>query len=287
MLPLLRQGRGLSALVSPYTLDWRPLSAPGTRTEALHAAGRDFARRMRPSPAIRLDMLDPAMPGLEALLSGLAEGGLRPLRFRHAGNWHEMLPPGSGWEAWLTARPPALRNTIRRKMARASREATHEVIAAPGPGLEAGVTAFEDVRARSWKPYEPFPGFDGALMRAAAREGVLRLGILRMRSGGEALAAQYWILDKAGCRARVLKLHHAKEQRAASPGTVLTALMIRSLLEEDGVQELDFGRGDDAYKREWVVSRRQRIGVILADPLHPAGLAALFRRGIGRLLAPA
>jgi CelD/BcsL family acetyltransferase involved in cellulose biosynthesis len=62
----------------------------------------------------------------------------------------------------------------------------------------------------------------------------------------------------------------------------LTALMIRHLLEEDGVRELDFGRGDDDYKRLWVSARRQRIGLILADPLHPMGLAALARQTLGR-----
>ena len=80
----------------------------------------------------------------------------------------------------------------------------------------------------------------------------------------------------------MLKLAHAEAARAASPGTVLTALLIRHLLEEDGVQELDFGRGDDDYKRLWVGTRRQRIGLILADPLHPMGLVALARQVVGR-----
>jgi CelD/BcsL family acetyltransferase involved in cellulose biosynthesis len=65
---------------------------------------------------------------------------------------------------------------------------------------------------------------------------------------------------------------------------VLTALMIRRLIEEDGVRVLDFGRGDDPYKRLWVGSRRQRIGLVLADPLSPLGLAALGRQWAGALL---
>ena len=36
-----------------------------------------------------------------------------------------------------------------------------------------------------------------------------------------------------------------------SPGTVLTAMMLRRLIEEEGVSEIDFGRGDDDYKRGW------------------------------------
>jgi len=47
---------------------------------------------------------------------------------------------------------------------------------------------------------------------------------------------------------------------------------------------LDFGRGDDAYKSLWAGSRRQRIGVVLANPRRPAGLLALGRHGLGRFV---
>ncbi|MBK1657562.1 hypothetical protein CKO45_04880 [Paracraurococcus ruber] len=280
LLPLLRQGRRLSALVSPYTLDWRPLPAPGADAAALRTAGRALGGKLRLRPPTRLDTLDPEAPGFARLLEGISAAGLRPLRFLHTGNWHEPLVPGAGWDGYLATRPPALRNTIGRKL-RAARGATFEWLAAPGPALEAGIAAYADVRARSWKPHEPFPDFDAALMRVAAGLGLLRLGVLR-DAAGRAMAAQYWILDRGGRRATVLKLAHAEDSRAASPGTVLTARMIQGLLAE-GVAELDFGRGDDDYKRLWAGARRQRIGLLLADPLHPAGLLALARQAGGAL----
>ena len=46
--------------------------------------------------------------------------------------------------------------------------------------------------------------------------------------------------------------------------------MIRDLLDRDRITELDFGRGDDAYKSLWAGRRRQRIGVVLAN-LRAAG----------------
>ena len=284
LMPMLRsRDAALANLATPYTLDWRPLPAHGADLDTLREAGRILARMLRFCPPLRLDTIDPEAPGLAPLLAGLRQGGIHALRYHHMLNWHEALPPGTGWESYLAARPPALRTTIRRKLARAAREMAFERMAAPGPALEAGIAAYEAVRAGSWKPAEPFPDFDAALMRAAAAAGLLRLGVLRRRADGVPVAAQYWVLDRGGTRASVLKLSHLESERAASPGTALTALMIQGLLADDSVQELDFGRGDDAYKRLWVGTARRRIGLVVADPMHPAGLAAIARQGLGAL----
>jgi CelD/BcsL family acetyltransferase involved in cellulose biosynthesis len=98
--------------------------------------------------------------------------------------------------------------------------------------------------------------------------------------------------------AAVLKLAHDEAHKALSPGTVLTARMVMHLLgtgeastnevstgetSNGGVTTLDFGRGDDPYKRLWASARRQRIGVMLASPWHPAGAALIARHLAGRL----
>jgi hypothetical protein len=207
------------------------------------------------------------------------EGGLAMLRYRNFGNWYEPLPAGLNWATYLAARPPAMRSTIQRKLSRAVREFRFEATQSTGPALEAAIVAYEDVRAQSWKPYEPFPKFDAALLRATAKTGQCRVGVLR-DAGGTPVAAQYWIVS--GGTAFLLKLCHVESSRSASPGTALTAMMIRRLIEEDSVDELDFGRGDDAYKQLWVTRRREREGVILASRWHPAGLAAIMRHHAAR-----
>jgi len=95
------------------------------------------------------------------------------------------------------------------------------------------------------------------------------------------VAAQYWTV--AGRSATVLKLAHDEEEKRLSPGTVLTATAIRHLIEQDGVRELDFGRGDDPYKRSWTGERRQRVGILVANMISWQGLAATVRHDIGRL----
>jgi CelD/BcsL family acetyltransferase involved in cellulose biosynthesis len=118
-------------------------------------------------------------------------------------------------------------------------------------------------------------------MREAAEAGVLRLGLLRL--AGRPIAAQYWTV--AGGTATLLKLAHDEAARARSPGSVLTAAMIRLLLQREAIAELDFGRGDDAYKALWAGERRQRIGVLLANPRRMGGLAALSRHQLKGLVA--
>jgi len=273
LIPLQRSGRSLQSLTNPYTCLYQPLVTPGLDATVLRRAGTEFGRFCRAWPQVLLEALPDNSPALDALLAGTRRVGIVPCRYAHFGNWHEPLG-GRDFEAYLAERPGALRETVRRKLKRA--QATLEIVATPD-AIEAGIAAYEDLYARSWKVPEPFPRFNAEMMRRAAEQGTLRLGLLR--AGARVVAAQIWIVF-AG-RAMVLKLAHDEADKALSPGTVLTALMLRELIDGERVIELDFGRGDDPYKRLWATRRRQRVGVVLANPLHPHGLAVLARQWLG------
>jgi CelD/BcsL family acetyltransferase involved in cellulose biosynthesis len=276
-----RDGGALSSLSTPYTCLFSPVLDPGLsdadRLGAFHAFGR-FCRR---GPVTRLDALPAEWDSLPAMAAGARKAGLAVCRFAHFGNWHEDVA-GQTWSGYLAQRQGALRETIRRRLRRADRlAAARFTVVMDREGLEPAITAFEAVYARSWKEPEPFPLFNAALIRATANTGQLRLGLWHI--GAEIAAAQLWVRE--GCRATVLKLAHDEAFKAHSPGTVLTALMLRRLLDQEAVSEIDFGRGDDPYKQGWARARRQRIGLMLFNPLRPAGLAGLTRHGLGRLRA--
>ena len=272
VLPVLeRPGQAPQSLTGPYTVMFRPL-LPADATKAdWRAAGAGLARALR--PVLVLEAVDAEADWLAPFLAGARTAGMLAARFDHFGNWHEDVA-GRGWAAYLADRPGSLREAIRRR----SRKAEFSLVT-EGAELEPGIAAYEDVYARSWKVAEPLPGFNPTLMREAAAAGALRLGLLRAE--GRVVAVQLWTV--AGGTASVLKLAHDEAFRALSPGTVLTARMIAHLLDEERVVALDFGRGDDPYKQLWTTRRRQRIGVILASPWHPAGAAALLRQELGRL----
>ncbi len=268
---------GYRALTTPYTCLFEPLVAPDCDDRA--ALFATFARHCRLFPTTRLDALDPETAA--EIARGGKQAGLAVARFDHFGNWYEDVT-SIDWAEWLKRRPGALRETIRRRTRRAERlgRARFKLFADQND-IEAGIAAFETVYARSWKNPEPFPLFNPSQIRAAASIGFARLGVWWV--GDIPAAAQFWIVESG--QATVLKLAHDEAFKAHSPGTVLTAWMIRHMIENEQVATIDFGRGDDDYKQGWVTNRRQRVGLMLINPRRPVGLIALARHTLGRIKA--
>ena len=279
VVPMARRGGRLDSLTTPYTCTYTPLLAAGLNHPARVAAMAAFARFCRRCGGVtRLDAVPEEWDGLPGLLAGARKAGLRVLRFAHFGNWHEDVR-GLDWNAYLLGRNGALRETIRRRLKRAEKlpDASFTLLTRLDE-MDAATEAFETVYRRSWKQPEPYPTFNAALMRAMAAAGALRFGLWSI--GGQPVAVQVWVVTAS--RAIVLKLAHDEAFKAHSPGTVLTAMMLRHLLDGEHVTEIDFGRGDDPYKRDWASHRRLRIGVLLVDPWRISGMAALLRHAAGR-----
>jgi CelD/BcsL family acetyltransferase involved in cellulose biosynthesis len=281
LLPMLRTGNRLSSLTTPYSCDYIPLLAAGIDQATRLAAMATFGAFCRTWGMVRLDALPTEWDGLTDLQAGARHAGLRVLRFDHFGNWYEDVA-GLDWSAYLHRRPGGLRETIRRRLRRAEKlpDARFDLFTQPDQ-LDRAAEAFESVYRRSWKQPEPFPTFNVALMRAMAAPALLRCGVWSI--GADPVAVQIWVVKDG--RAIVLKLAHDEAFKAHSPGTVLTALMLRHLLDQEHVVQIDFGRGDDAYKQGWATQRRQRIGLLLVNPRRAAGATQLLRHAAGRMLA--
>lgn len=274
VLPVLRRGRHIDALTTPYTCAFTP-----AMTGDIAAVAAQLGRVCRTSGLCRLDALPAEWHGLTALQAGMRRVGLATLRFDHFGNWSEDVR-GLDWAAYLAGRAGALRETIRRRLRRAEAmaEARLELVSTVAE-IDRAAAAFEAVYARSWKEPEPYPTFNVALIRRLAPLGLVRIGIWSI--AGTPVAAQIWVVHDG--TATVLKLAHDEAFKAHSPGTVLTAMMVRHMLAREQVRRIDFGRGDDGYKRGWAAERRQRIGLLLAAPWSVAGLAALMRHAGGHV----
>ena len=277
VMPMLRSGSVFGSLTTPYTCTFVPLIAPGLDRASRIGAMAAFARFGRTAGIVRLDALPAGCNDLPVLEAGARRAGMVPLRFDHFGNWQEDVS-GLDWPAYLRRRTGALRETIRRRLRQAEKrsDARFDLFTRPDE-MDQATEAFESVYRRSWKDAEPYPEFNVALIRESAEQGVLRLGVWSV--GAEPVAVQLWIA-LAG-HATVLKLAHDEAFKVHSPGTVLTALMLKHFLNVEHVTRIDFGRGDDAYKHGWAAERRQRTGMLLVNPWCMAGMAALLRHSIG------
>lgn len=71
-------------------------------------------------------------------------------------------------------------------------------------------------------------------------------------------------------------------QEKLSAGSVLSAELMRHVMDVDRVREVDFLSGDDAYKADWMAHRRERIGLVAFDQRHWRGWLAALRHRAGR-----
>lgn len=83
------------------------------------------------------------------------------------------------------------------------------------------------------------------------------------------IAAQLWVV--ADGKANIFKLAYDSAFASLSPGTVLTAALMRHVIDTDRVREVDYLTGDDPYKRLWMSHRRELWGLAAYDPCQPRG----------------
>jgi Acetyltransferase (GNAT) domain len=283
--------RCLTSLTNAYSVEHGILSATAADVTTGLAAILDTILEEFPRwEAIALNELDPHAPSYGAAVAALRRAGLFVECAFHSGTWYEETG-GMSFADYLAGRPSELRNTWRRKRRRLG--ATNRLrtdFYGGAADVEQAIADYEAIYAASWKPTEAFPGFIPALIRLAAGHEALRLGISTL--DGIAAAAQFWIVWNG--RAVIFKLAHDKRFDDFSLGTLLTMEMIERVLGEDRPYEINFGRGDDPYKKLWLPQRRERWGIIAANPRTRRGLglglkreaAKIYHRLRGERIAP-
>lgn len=271
VLPLTRKGRTLESLANWYSFRVRPVISSASDPDALLTSlAADLAGE---APRI--------------ILSGLPDEDLSATRleqaFRAAG-WlvirevcdrnHVLSVGGRSYDEYIASRPGQLRTTLKRKSGKVQTEILTR--------FDANAWAeYEAIYGESWKPSEGSPAFLRAFAMAEADAGRLRLGIARAE--GQAIAAQFWTVE--GGTAFIHKLAHLESAKPLSPGTVLSAVLFRHVIDVDGVLLVDFGTGDDPYKRDWMEDVRLRYRLIMKRRGYPGNWPRIARRFVRRLAA--
>jgi hypothetical protein len=267
------QAREVRGCINPYTCEYDWL---GGSPDAVRATAAAMARADKQTQSILLPGLDPKAESFAATLAGLRDAGFTAKSYFAWGTWYEPVQ-GVDFQAYLSARPSVLQNTWRRKSA--ALQKAHRIALETSSDVETFIRAYDDVYARSWKEPEPFVEFMPALLRVTAALGALRHGVLS--ADGKPIAAQFWIVWQG--QAIIFKLAYDKDWNKFSPGTVLTMHMAKEVLEKDRVRELNFGRGDDDYKKLWMSERRERWGIEAVNPRSAAGFARALKISAARV----
>ena len=281
-LHLMQDGRqkALCSLSNYYTGLFSPSGLPpGAFVDWMGAVMR--LRALPGSHVLRLHPVSATGLWNAQLAQALSNLGYMVVTNFFFANWFLPVRPG-GFESYWATRPSPLRHSVergRRRLGKSGdwRVAIHEC---DQPDLDEAIAAYVQVYRKSWKPEEPNPLFMPGLIRLAAQHGWLRLGVLWLN--GEPVAAQFWLVE--GGKANIFKLAHVQGSERLSAGSILTAEMMRQVMDVDGVQEVDFLSGDDAYKADWMTHRRERQALVAFDLRRPAAWVPALRHWVSRIV---
>lgn len=238
-LPLRLEKPGhFAGLTNWYSFSFRPLfSGDGDRTAALATLSKDLRQQ-----AGRLSLY-PILDGdRNTIAAALRKAGWW-VKETSAGDRHWLDLSDMDHDGWWASRPGALRNTVQRKAKKGI------VNIALFTAFDADAwAAYEKIYAASWKPEEGHPALLRAFAEMESARGTLRMGLARIE--GAPVAAQFWTVEDG--TAFIHKLAHVEDSLKASPGTLLSAALFRHVITVDGVRRVDFGTGNDNYKRDWM-----------------------------------
>jgi len=265
--------RKLSSLSTYYTSLFMPLAQASGLVENLTHLFESLRSDEKRWASIDLSPMAYGSTVFDTTVSALNKAGWHPFPYFCFGNWY-LSVEGRNFDSYLKNLPSSLRHTIERKKKKLFCLPNSRIeVVKDGPELEEAMSAYEKVYRSSWKEPEPFPEFMPGLVRLYASKGQLRLGVVYV--DGEPAAAQIWIVSYG--KAAIYKLAYDEKYSNLSVGSILTAHLMEYVIDVDGVQEVDYLTGDDAYKQDWMSHRRERWGIRSYNLRTFSGLIGVLR----------
>lgn len=269
-LPLMRAGNTLASLTNWFAFSWRPL---GNNADALQAIAADLRGK---ADRITLAPLSDEDGSATRLERAFRRSGWVVFLDRCDVN-HVLDVAGRTFAQYWAERPGPMRTLLSRKAKKVDIEIRANFD-------DAGWATYREIYAQSWKPEEELARLLEDFARAEGSAGRIRLGIAK--ANGKPVAAQFWTVENG--TAYIHKLAHLDEARQISAGTTLTAALLEHVIDKDRVVLVDFGTGDDAYKRDWMEHIRPRYRLTCYDWRRPAtwpAIAKALARRLARLWA--
>lgn len=264
----LQNNKTLLGLSNFYTIDYGPVGKIDGLNEIL-----GFIAAEKPGWSV-LDFRNLHDDDGAALQVAARRAGYRVYSWQQYANWY-LETEGQEFSAYYQRRESKLRNTVERKARKAAREhdLRLEIYPRGGITIEQALAHFQTVYAASWKEPEPFENFMPSLLRLCDAHEIGRIGMATVDR--TPAAAQFWIKD--GDRSYIYKLAYDEQFGDLSVGSVLSRAMFAHALDSDHVAEIDYGVGDEPYKRDWMSGSRRLGGVVACNTRTLRGLLRSLR----------
>jgi CelD/BcsL family acetyltransferase involved in cellulose biosynthesis len=270
VLPLMQSAAGkLEFLANWYNFRTRPIFSPGFDGAALLST---IARSLTDKASQIVLSGIPAEDGSLTLLESAFKAKGWQVFSEVCDTNHILNVNGRSYEEYMADRPGALRTTLKRKAVKVEVQLHREF-------NPAAWVDYEIIYANSWKPTEGSPAFLRQFAEAEGAAGRLRMAIALAE--GRAIAAQFWTVE--GGTAYIHKLAHREEAKSLSPGTTLSAALFEQVIDGDRVSLVDFGTGDNPYKRDWMEAQRPRYRLEMYRPGVPGNWPKIAKRIVNRL----
>jgi len=268
-------GTSLSGFTNFQTCQFSPLFICHGMDE--HRLAKDLAYALcQEKPGwdyLDFNALDPHASWFPGFMKGFQLANMKVVPYFHFGNWYENT---AGWSygEYVNSRPAPIKKNLQNyarkgrkleKLGKLRFEVFKEM-----EFVEQGIKDYERIYRKSWKEPEYYADFTPGLFRSAAARGALRLGILYFKE--IPIAVEAGVLCETGVT--MVKTAYDQSFKDYSVGALAMMRMLEYLLNVDQVDEIDFGRDDNPYKKLWMSQRRERKGIVVFNPRSWIGRAA-------------
>ncbi len=273
ILAMVQRRGSIESLVNWYSFTWQPIF----QGEAAHdRLLRELAHKLR-RRAHRITLWPlPDEAGVATQLEAAFRAAGWQVAREQCDHNHVLHVGDRSFAEYWAGRPGKMRTTLKRKAAKVEVEIHTRFD-------DAAWTAYEAIYALSWKPAEGRPDLLREFAQQEGSAGRIRLGLAHHE--GEPVAAQFWTVEMSpdGPIAYIHKLAHLEAFKSLSAGTTLSAALFEHVIDRDKVTLVDFGTGNDPYKRDWMEENRPRFRLDCIDPMQPRAWALLGKRAAQRV----
>ncbi|MDR9436154.1 MAG: GNAT family N-acetyltransferase [Thiohalophilus sp.] len=216
---------------------------------------------------------------IEGFQRGMEATGFRCNRNFRLYNWIYRVQ-GQSYAEYMVSRPARLRNTIARKKRKLEREHGYEIRLFTGGDVPQAMSDYYAPYSASWKANEQYVDFLNGIVAGFSRPGWTRLAVLYVQ--GQSIAAQLWFVVHG--KANIFRLAYDEAWKAYSPGSILTSFLMEYVIDVDGVEEIDFLTGNDAYKQDWMSERRELFALSCVKSVKATGRYEQFVDSLKKIL---